>query len=231
MEGVSDGRKFLETAKRVNKPVVVFKSGKTESGSAAAASHTGSLAGSYDVYQAAFKQAGLFEAYSVEEIYDLSKALEFQKPNKGAVAVVTNGGGFGVVTSDAVIQNGLKLADFTNQTKQALKKALPAYASIHNPLDLIGDADHIRYEKALEVLIKDKNVAGLIIITLLQTVSLTPKVIDVILKLSKKTNKPIVVCATGGGYTEKHMKVLEQHHIPVYLTPERAVKGMKVLVR
>ena len=231
MEGVSDGRKFLEAAKRVKKPVVVFKSGKTESGSKAAASHTGSLAGSYDVYQAAFKQAGLFEAYSVEEIYDLAKALEFQKPNKGAVAVVTNGGGFGVVTSDAVIQNGLKLADYTNQTKEALKKILPEYASVHNPLDLIGDADHVRYEKVLEVLIKDKNVAGLIIITLLQTVSLTPKVIDVILKLSKKTSKPLVVCATGGGYTECHMKKLEEQHIPVYLTPERAVKGMKVLVR
>lgn len=233
MEGVSNGRKFFEVAKKVSKkkPVVVFKSGKTESGSKAAASHTGSLAGSYDVYQSVFKQAGLFEAYSVEEIYDLAKALEFQKPNKGAVAVVTNGGGFGVVTSDAVIQNGLKLADFSPQTKSALQKILPQYASVHNPLDLIGDADHLRYEKALDALVKDENVAGLLVITLLQTVSLTPKVLDVLIRLKKKTSKPFVVCATGGEYTDKQAKILEQNHIPTYLTPERAVKAMKVLVR
>lgn len=231
MEGVSDGRKFFEVSKKVSKkkPVVVFKAGKTESGSKAAASHTGSLAGSYDVYRAAFKQAGIFEAHSVEEIYDLSKALEFQKPNKGSVAVVTNGGGFGVVTSDFLIQNKVKLANFSPDTEKKLRKILPKYANIHNPLDLIGDADHKRYEKALDILIKDKNVSGLLIITLLQTVSLTPKVLDVIKKINK-TTKPIVVCATGGKYTQKHMLELESSHIPVYLTPERAVKAIKVLL-
>ncbi len=234
MEGVSDGRKFLDVAKGVSKkkPIIIYKAGKTREGSISASSHTGSLAGSYEVYKTAFKQGHILEAETVEEIYDMAKAIEFQKTCVGNnIAVVTNGGGFGVVASDYIIKSGLKLAEFSYETKNNLRKIMPSFAEVHNPLDLIGDADHERYENSLDVLVKDKNIDGVLIIALLQTVSLTPKVYDSIISVKRKTNKPFIVCSTGGEYTQKFVSKLDDEKIPVYLTPERAVKAMKALVK
>ena len=234
MEGVSDGRKFMEVARKVaaKKPVIIFKSGKTKKGSEAAASHTGSLAGSYDIYQAAFKQSGVIEALRIDTIFDFAKALEKQAPAKGKrIAVITNGGGFGVITSDVVVEKGLELAEFSPEAIQALKNVLPAYGSVHNPLDLVGDADQERYRGALEVLVKDKNVDGIVVIALFQTVSLHPTVIDVISAIKAKTQKPIIVCATGGEFTRRCLEDLEEKGIPTYITPERAVKAMWALVK
>ena len=234
MEGVSDGRKFMGIASGVaaKKPVIIFKAGKTSKGSAAAASHTGALAGSYDVYKAAFRQSGIIEAGTIEDIFDFAKALEKQPLPKGnRIAVVTNGGGFGVITSDSIVEDKMELAEFSEENKELLKKILPEYGNVRNPLDLVGDADQERYRGALEVLIKDKNVDGIIIISLFQTVSLQPGVIDVILETKKKTNKPIVVCATGGEFTRRCLADLEDKGIPTYITPERAVKAMGALVR
>lgn len=233
IEGVSDGREFMRVAREVvdNTPVVVFKAGKTEMGSRAASSHTGSLAGSYRIYEAGFRQSGVIEARSVEEMFDFAKVLSFLKPPKGdRIAVVTNGGGFGVIMSDSVISSGIKLARFSNKTIKRLKGILPPYAGIHNPLDLIGDADKDRYEKALEALARDPGVDGLIVIPLLQTVSLEPEVIDVIARV-KKAGKPVIVCATGGRYTRRHLARLEKRGVPAYLSPERAVRAMRALVQ
>lgn len=234
IEGISDGRQFMDVAKKIStkKPIIVFKSGKTKKGSEAAASHTGALAGSYNIYRAAFKQSGVIEAETIEDIFDFAKALEKQQHAKGKrVAVVTNGGGFGVITSDSVVENGMDLAELSPETAVALKTVLPAYGSVHNPLDLVGDADQERYRGALEVLVKDRNVDGVIVIPLFQTVSLQPSVIDVITEIKKKTNKPIVVCATGGEFTKRCLADLEKNGIPTYITPERAVKAMGALVR
>lgn len=233
IEGVSDGRRFMEVAGKAVKstPIVVFKAGKTEMGSRAASSHTGSLAGAYRIYDAAFRQAGVLEAVSVEEMFDLAKVLEFLTPPKGdRIAVVTNGGGFGVIISDSVIGNGMRLAGFTENSRRELRGVLPDYANIHNPLDLIGDADKGRYEKALDILIRDPNVDGIIVIPLLQTVSLEPGVIDVIAEVRRKTKKPIIACATGGSYTRRHLARLERRGVPAYISPERAASAMKALV-
>ncbi len=234
MEGVSDGRKFMEVARKVSakKPVIIFKSGKTQKGSEAAASHTGSLAGSYNVYKAAFRQSGILEAETIEDIFDFAKALEKQPVAKGAkIAVVTNGGGFGVIASDALVESKLELPEFSAESVEALKKVLPGYGTVHNPLDLVGDADQERYRGALEILIKDKNIDGIIVISLFQTVSLNPSVIDVISEIKNKTKKPIVVCATGGEFTRRCLADLDAKGIPTYITPERAVKAMASLVR
>ncbi len=234
MEGVSDGRKFMDIARKISakKPLIIFKAGKTEKGSSAATSHTGALAGSYDIYRAAFRQAGIIEAESIEDIFDFAKALEKQATAKGKrIAVVTNGGGFGVITSDSVIESGLELAEFSPEAIGLLKGVLPSYGAVHNPLDLVGDADQERYRGALEILVKDKNVDGIIVISLFQTVSLQPSVIDVISEIKNKTQKPIVVCATGGEFTKRCLADLEKRGIPTYITPERAVKGIAALVR
>jgi len=233
IEGLSDGRKFMEVAKKAvkNTPVVVFKAGKTEMGSRAAASHTGSLAGSYRIYEAAFRQAGVLEARSVEEMFDFAKVLEFLDPPKGGrIAVITNGGGFGVITSDAMEDSGLKPAKFSRESMKKLKGVLPGYANIGNPLDLIGDADKNRYEKALKILAKDPNVDGIIVIPLLQTFSLEADVIRVIARAKKSTKKPVLACATGGRYIRTHLRVLEKRGVPTFIAPNRAVSAMKALV-
>ncbi len=234
IEGVSDGRRFMEVAGRVvkNTPLVVFKAGKTDMGSRAASSHTGSLAGSYRIYEAAFRQAGVLEAQSVEGMFDLAKVLEFLRPPRGdRIAVVTNGGGFGVIISDSVIRNGLRLARFSRESEGRLRSVLPAYANIHNPLDLIGDADKVRYEKALDILAGDPNVDGIIVIPLLQTFSLEPEVIDVIAGIKRRAKKPIIACATGGRYIRRHLARLDRKGVPAYTSPERAVRAMRALVR
>ncbi len=234
MEGVSDGRKFMEVAKRVSakKPVIIFKAGKTEKGSAAASSHTGALAGSYDVYKAAFKQTNVMEAQTIEEIFDFAKVLEKQKLPKGKrIGIITNGGGFGVIASDDVVENGLELVEFSKENAEILKKVLPEYGNVSNPLDLIGDADQEKYRGALEVLVKDKSVDGIIVILIFQTASLQPTVVDIIASIKAKTEKPLVVCATGGQFTRRCMDDLEAKGIPTYITPERAVKAMAALVK
>ncbi|MBI5060972.1 MAG: CoA-binding protein [Candidatus Aenigmarchaeota archaeon] len=161
-----------------------------------------------------------------------AKALEKQLPAKGnRIAVVTNGGGFGVIVSDAVMENNMELTGFSVENAELLKKILPEYGSVHNPLDLVGDADQERYRGVLEVLVKDKNLDGIIVISLFQTVSLQPGVIDVIAEIKKRTQKPIIVCATGGEFTRRCLADLEKKGIPTYITPERAVKAMGALVR
>src|SRR3989338_2389545 len=205
IEGVSDGRKFMDVTRKISKkkPVIVFKAGKTAKGSKAASSHTGALAGSYNIYKAAFKQSGVLEATSVEDIFDFAKALGMQKPAQGnKIAVVTNGGGFGVITSDCIEVGELNLSEFSKETNKKLRKILPVYGNVNNPLDLVGDANKERYREALDLLVKDKSVDGIIVISLFQTTGLDPSVVDVITEVKNKTEKPIVVCATGGDYTK-----------------------------
>lgn len=233
IEGLSDGRRFMEVAEKAvkNTPVVVFKAGKTKMGSRAASSHTGSLAGSYNIYEAAFRQTGVIEAKSVEEMFDFAKVLEFLNPPRGdRIAVVTNGGGFGVITSDSMEKQGLRPARFSQKTVKGLKGVLPGYANIVNPLDLIGDADKERYEKALDILVRDPNVDGIIVIPLLQTFSLEAEVMGVIARAKKGTRKPIIACASGGRYIRRHLRALEKRGVPAFTAPDRAVGAMKALV-
>ncbi len=234
MEGVSDGRKFMEVARRVSrkKPIIIFKAGKSKAGSEAASSHTGALAGSYRVYQAAFKQSGIIEALSIEEMFDFSKCLELGKLPKGKkIVAITNGGGFGVITSDFMEQWGLDPVKISKSSEKKLKTILPKYAGIHNPLDLIGDADKERYKKVLEILVDDKCVDGIIVISLLQPVPVGPEVIDVVNEIARKTDKPIVICATGGEYTLNYIKKWRGRGVPIFAAPERAVKAIWSLVK
>ncbi len=233
LEGVRDGKRFMRTLSKVTKkkPVVIYKAGKEEEGKKAAVSHTGSLAGSYEVFRGVIKQAGAYEAESVVELFDLSRALASGKKAKGKnVAIVTNGGGFGVIAADLCKKEGMNLVDFEGGTAKKIRKLLPEYARVHNPLDLIGDATPERYAGALKVLIKDKNVDVLLVITLMQTVSLSAEIVDVLAEINSMTTKPMVVCAAGGSYTKLLINALEKEGVPAYPTPERAVKALKVLM-
>jgi len=231
LESVVDGEEFIKVAKKASKikPIVAFKAGKTEKGIEAVASHTGALAGSSAVYSAAFKQAGIIEAKNSEEIFDFAKALANQpvlKDNK--IAVVTDGGGFGIVAADAAIQLGLELPTLSNESVKALKSFLPAYATTKNPIDITGDATDERYQKSLEVVLKDKNISGVVCIALMQLPTLTDDIVNV-LRDCKVFGKPITVCSAGGQYILERNRKLEAFGVPVYPSPERAVKALAVL--
>jgi acetyl coenzyme A synthetase (ADP forming)-like protein len=231
LESISNGEEFIKTAKKVvkKKPIVGFKAGKTEKGSEAVASHTGALAGTAKIYSAAFKQAGIIEAETSEEIFDFAKALANQpvlKNNK--IAVVTDGGGFGIVATDSAIKYGLELPSFEDTSIKALKKVLPDYGIAKNPVDLTGDATVERYQKALEIVFNDKNISGVVCIVLMQIPTLTDEIVN-ILRDCKAFGKPITVCSAGSDYVLERNRKLEAFGIPVYPTPERAVKALSIL--
>ncbi|CAB49276.1 acetate--CoA ligase family protein [Pyrococcus abyssi] len=235
IEGVKDGRKFMETAKRVTKikPIIALKSGRTEYGAKAASSHTGSLAGQDVIYDAVFKQTGIIRAEDFEHMFDLAKAFAKCKLPKGdRIGIITDGGGAGVMASDAVAKFGLKLAELSEETIKFLKERFPPHAVVGNPTDVVGDTDAERYRLALEAFIKDPNVDAILLIVLFQVPLLDEKeVIDIITDYAKKSDKPIVVVSMGGYKTDKYAKMLEERGIPVYPTPERGVRALAGLVR
>ena len=238
LEGVKDGRKFLEVARNATKkkPVVILKSGRTEAGAKAAASHTGSLAGSYTIYQAAFEQTGVLEARSMRQLFNYAKALTMQKPAKGdRVAIVTNGGGAGVMMSDGVLEMGLKMADLSEETKEKFAKAivegkLPAHMSYKNPIDIIGDAPSRRYEVAMRYALEDENVDVLAVIALFQSPALDDGIVEAVGRM-QEYGKPVVFIAPGGAYPEKMARRIEKTGVPVFETVEDGVDAVYALVR
>ena len=238
LEGVKDGRKFLETAKRVTlkKPVVILKSGRSEAGAKAAASHTGSLAGSYAIYRAAFEQSGVLEATTMRQLFNYAKVLAMQKPAKGdRVAIVTNGGGAGVMMSDGLLERGLKMAQLGEETLKKFEEdvragKLPAHMSYKNPIDVIGDAPSSRYEIAMRYTLEDENVDVLVVIALFQSPALDEGIIDAVERM-KAYGKPIVFVAPGGDFPHKMARNIEQKGIPVYETTEDAVDAVYALVK
>lgn len=236
LEGLKDGRKFMEVCRRVSKkkPIIVLKGGKTESGSKAISSHTGSLAGSYNIYKAAFKQSGVVIAETVEELFDLAKALAYQPPcKKNSIAIVTNGGGCGVLCADHCEEFGVHLAELKKSTIKKLDntgKMHPAY-SRRNPLDIIGDALPERYEAAINILLEEDYIHGLIVIQTLQTMT-DPKedAMKVIQAKEKFPEKPIICTYMGGLYSKRGGMILEANGIPDFNDIRKAASAMKALI-
>jgi acetyl coenzyme A synthetase (ADP forming)-like protein len=231
LEGVKDGRRFIDVAKNVSKkkPIIVMKGGKSKAGARAVASHTGSLAGSSKIYSGAFRQAGLLEADKWEELFDFTKAFFQPLPKGRRVAIITNGGGFGVLASDAAEEFGLELPKLPDNIKKKLRETLPPHVILSNPLDLTGSSTTEWYEEAMEDCIKSDKFDGLLLITILSTPQLTEDITETIIKM-KKFGKPIISCTIGGVYTLNIIRILEAEGIPVYPTPERAAKAMAALV-
>ncbi|WP_457750948.1 acetate--CoA ligase family protein [Thermococcus sp.] len=237
IEGVKDGRKFIESAKRITKvkPVIALKSGRTEYGAKAASSHTGSLAGADTIYDAVFKQTGIIRAEDFEHMFDLAKAfaaLKDKLPKGDRIGIITDGGGAGVMASDAVAKFGLRMADLSEETIKYLKEKFPPHAVAGNPTDVVGDTDAERYRIALEAFTKDENVDAILVIVLFQVPLLEEeKVIDILAEYQKKSDKPIVAVAMGGKKTDYYAKLLEEKGVPVYPTPERGVRALAGLAK
>jgi len=235
IEGVKDGRKFIEAAKRITKvkPVIALKSGRTEYGAKAASSHTGSLAGADVIYDAVFKQTGVLRAEDFEHMFDVAKAFAKCKLPKGErVGIITDGGGAGVMASDAVAKFGLKMAELSEETIKYLKEHFPPHAVAGNPTDVVGDTDAQRYKHAIEAFVNDPNVDAIVIIVLFQVPLLNEEeIIEILADYAKKSEKPIVAVAMGGKKTEHYAKILEEKGVPVYPTPERGVRALAGLVQ
>ena len=209
LEGLVDGRKFARAARRLKgkKPIIVLKGGRTTAGSSAASSHTGALAGDYRVFQGAMRQAGVLMAESVEELFDLAKAV-CQQPRlkRNSVAIVTNGGGAGVLCADYCAQYGLNLAPLRRATIRMLDRTgvmHPAY-SRRNPLDIIGDAKPERYDAAVRTLLAQPYISGLIVVQTVQTMTDPVKDAMVIARARKLfPGKPVVAAFMGGKYSTR----------------------------
>lgn len=232
IEGAKDGRKLLDVMKRVNKvkPIIALKAGRAAGGQAAARSHTGNIAGSYLAYQAAFKQAKVTEAEGINEVFEFVKIFNQPKPKGNRVAVITNGGGMGVLTADSIESEGLALASFSDVTKKELAKILPPYGNVANPLDLVADAGVEAYGRAIDAMMADPNIDALLIIVLTQTPPIDERIIHVLTKAADEKKKPIATISIGGTYTEAYRKILENKGVPSYNSPRAAVKAMERLM-
>ena len=232
MEGVKDGQEFLEKAGKVTEdtPVVILKAGKTEEGSEAAVSHTGSMAGNYQVYQGAFRQKGIIEAVNTRQLFDYAKTLaKEEKPGGDRVAVVTNGGGFGVLATDAVSETGLELAEFSEETREKLEDVVKDYGNVSNPLDLVGDAEPELYQRSLDILSEASEVDMVLCISLVTLAPIDPSINEIIEDVHRNSEKPVVGCMMGGSYTKMHTDYLEEKGVPMFRRPEDGVKALEAL--
>ncbi|MHC4693156.1 MAG: acetate--CoA ligase alpha subunit [Planctomycetota bacterium] len=231
LEDIAHGRAFLETAReitwRANKPILAIKSGRSAEGALAAASHTGSLAGSDSAYDAIFRQSGILRVEGVDELFNSALAFAKQPIPKGnRIAIITNAGGPGIMATDAAIRHELKIATFSEQTKQKLKQELPPTASIRNPVDVIGDATHERYEAAIRHVLMDDNVDGAIVILTPQTMTDVLETAEIIPRVAKNTDKPLLCSFMGIVDVSKGIEHLEANGIPNYAFPEAAARSM-----
>ncbi len=228
VEGVHDGKKFLQTAKNCKKPVIVIKGGVTVEGGKAAKSHTGALAGSADVYYGAFKQANVVVAHKMEELFEFAKLFEKIRARAcgDKVQIITNGGGYGILTADSVSHYGLKLAQ-PGKPIRALQKLFPPTVVLENPIDVLGDATVERYKLALEAAIKDTNNDSIVLIALTQTPLLdNEKLVQVVRELHRASHKPIILVTTGSEYAITLKKKFEAGGLPCFTFPENAVRAL-----
>jgi len=224
-EGLPNGEEFIKVAREVTKkrPVVAIKSGVTKSGSRAVSSHTGSLAGSEQAYQAAFHQAGVLRARDMAGMFDMALALGYQPLlQDDRIAIITNAGGPGILATDALERSGMSLAGLEVETIQELEQYLPDAASAANPVDVLGDAKADRYQFALEVVSRDPNVDGIMVVLTPQAMTEIEDTAKAVGELTQKIDKPVLACFMGEAKVEKGIRVLREYNVPNYSFPERA---------
>ncbi len=233
VEDLTHGYEFIQVAREITgnltnpKPILAIKSGRTVKGAQAASSHTGSLSGSDEVYDAIFNQAGIIRAERVEELFDLAIAFAQQPLPKGnRVAIITNAGGPGILATDSCIRMGLELSSLEENTVEDLKKNLPLTANVSNPIDVIGDARHDRYKAALTTIEKDPNVDAILTILTPQDMTDIEAIAWEIVNVAKKFNKPLLANFMGIIDVSKGVEILETNQIPTYIFPESAVKAL-----
>lgn len=231
IEGLTDGRLFVKKAEELSKrkSLLVLKAGKGISGQAAAFSHTGRLAGRYEVFHSIMRQFRIKEVSDFDELMDAAKALSFQRPVKGhRTCIITNGGGSGVLAADECVRQGIELPQLPEKTRETVKGIFPDYYGINNPLDLTAQVRDEDYVTALELLKDDFD--AFLIIALPNVLGITEGLGKKIGRVKEQIGKPVVAYIASSRITRRITTDLERHRIPVYPSPERAVRGLKALL-
>jgi acetyltransferase len=232
MESLTEARRFLSAARAFarNKPIIVLKAGKSLEGAQAAMSHTGSLAGNDLVFDAAFKRAGIVRVDTIGELFNSAQSLAMQeRPSGKRMAIVTNAGGPGVIATDMLIQRKGELASLSDETLKELNKHMSPNWSRNNPVDVLGDAGPDQYEKAVQLCLKDQNVDGVLVILTPQAMTDSSAIAERIGKLPNPGKKTILASWMGAADVLEGKRILERNNIPVYNSPENAIKCFMIM--
>jgi len=234
VENLEDPKGFIELAQRISekKPILAVKSGRTKEGAKAASSHTGALSGSDEVYDSLFAQCGVLRVETLEDLFRYGIAFVNQPLPRGKrVAIVTNAGGPGIMATDSSIRHGLELSTLAPKTTSILKANLPPTVSLNNPIDLIGDAEETRYRLAMQAVLTDENVDGVIVICVPQMLTNLEATSKVIAQQVKFSDKPAFAVYMATGNIEPSLKILEEAQIPHYRFPEDAARALSAMAR
>lgn len=231
-EQLNNASEFIAAVREITtgenpKPVIILKSGKTQEGREAVASHTGSLSGSEAVYTALFEQAGAIQVQSISQLFEYLQIFSFNTlvPVKN-IAIVTNAGGPGVLTTDMVVKSDLEMAVLSESTTAALKSFLPSAASTHNPIDILGDARSDRYSQVVERVAQDPNVDAIIVILTPQSMTDEQAIAQVLVEIQKETQKPFGVSFMGKKAVEEGVNILKAQKIYTSSFPETLVQAL-----
>jgi 3-hydroxypropionyl-CoA synthetase (ADP-forming) len=234
VEGLADGRKFLSTARQVSekKPIVIFKSGRSQRAASASLSHTGFFGGTYGVSEGAFKQADLIAVNSCEELFAVTKALALQPRARGVkLAMISNGAGTMVQAMDLLEEYGLEMVPLATESVARLKAYYPAYYLVQNPVDVTGSATSADYEVGIRALLEDPHVDIVMPWFVFQDTALDEGIVDVLGKLSQEYDKPILCGAIGGEYTRRLSQAIEEKGVPVCNSVQEWMAAARGLAR
>jgi len=232
MESIGNARAFLSAAREValNKPIIVIKPGRTAAAAKAAASHTGSLTGSDEVLEAAFRRSGVLRVNNIADLFYMAEVLSKQPSPRGPrLTIVTNAGGPGVLATDALIMGGGELAELTPETMDAYNAVLPPTWSHNNPVDIIGDASPERYAKALEIASKDPNSDGMLVILTPQAMTDPTQIAEQLKPLAKQEGKPVLASWMGGVDVAAGEEILNRANIPTFPYPDTAARAFNYM--
>ncbi|MDX1663451.1 MAG: bifunctional acetate--CoA ligase family protein/GNAT family N-acetyltransferase, partial [Candidatus Promineifilaceae bacterium] len=234
METIGDARNFMSAAREValTKPIIVIKPGRTEAAAKAAASHTGSLTGSDEVLEAAFRRSGVLRVGRIDDLFNIAEVLSKQpRPQGRNLTIITNAGGPGVLATDALISNGGDLTDLSPETVEALNAFLPEHWSHNNPVDILGDADPERYIKTVEILADDPNADGLLIILTPQAMTDPTQTAQQLKPFARLPGKPLLASWMGGADVAAGESILNQSNIPTFPYPDTAARMFNYMWR
>ncbi len=234
MESIGDARAFLSAAREValSKPIIVIKPGRSAAAAKAAASHTGSLTGSDEVLEAAFRRSGVLRVNDIAELFDMAEVLAKQpRPAGPRLAIVTNAGGPAVLATDALVMAGAETADISQSTMEELNKILPAAWSHNNPMDILGDAAPERYAKALEIVAKDPNADGMLVILTPQSMTDPTNTAEQLKPYASIEGKPVLASWMGGTDVSSGEEILNRAGIPTFSYPDTAARAFVYMWR
>jgi acetyltransferase len=234
METIGDARAFMSAAREVSltKPIIVIKAGRSEEAAHAAASHTGAMTGSDEVLDAAFRRTGVLRVNSIADIFYMSEVLSKQPRPKGPrLAILTNAGGPGVLAADGLIANQGKLAKLSQESMEALNALCPPHWSHGNPVDILGDAGPDRYAKALEIVMKDPNCDGVLVLTAPQGFTEPTQTAELMKPYARGLGKPILACFMGGTEIAAANEILNRAGIPTFQFPDTATRAFVYMWR